>query len=154
MLPCNQCNQRCLRSACAHFLLNINNADYVLGKACTRIVLLSKMVEELLNKLLFLFSLRTKNILVAKLKLSHWCHMDITGTGQYRLFILRAHSSATLNSQVCYSRIDYVWVLMYLSFISCKQNIFWTWFQRYHLSVPLSLAVVWTLLFFNIEKDF
>ncbi len=25
----NQRNQRCLRSACAHFLLNVNNADYV-----------------------------------------------------------------------------------------------------------------------------
>ncbi len=32
---CNQRNERCLRSACAHCLLNVNNAhyiDYVLSK--------------------------------------------------------------------------------------------------------------------------
>ncbi len=49
-------------------------------------------------------------------------YISIHISGQYCLFILRAHSSSTLNSQACYSRIDSVWVLMYLSFISCKKN--------------------------------
>ncbi len=50
-------------------------------------------------------------------------YISIHISGQYRLFILCAHSSATLNSQACYSRIYFVWVLMYLSFISCKKKI-------------------------------
>ncbi len=39
-------NQCCLRSACACFSQNVNNADYVLGKARTCVMVFSKMAED------------------------------------------------------------------------------------------------------------
>ncbi len=52
----NQHNERCLRSACAHCPLNVSNADYILAyspKWRKKVTL----GEELLNKLVLLFSL-------------------------------------------------------------------------------------------------
>ncbi len=74
-------------AACARFLLNVNNADYVdyvLGKARAHIVVLTKMVEdgnsgeELLNNYVIFdfFAHKKYSCSFAKLKLSHWCHMD------------------------------------------------------------------------------
>ncbi len=76
---------------------------------------------------------------------------------RYRLFILSASSSATLNSQARYIRIDSDWVSMFLLFI-----LFFIWNYIKNLNVIptisflfafIVIAVVWTLLLFNIESN-
>ncbi len=73
---------------------------------------------------------------------------------QYRLFILSVCSSAALNSQAHNSRIDSDWVSMFLLFISWKKNFLKVIPMISFLCAFIVIAVVWTLLFFNIEKDF
>ncbi len=56
-----------------HFPLNVNNADYVLGKARTCAVVLSKIAELVI---FVFFAHKEYSRSFAKLKLSHSCHMD------------------------------------------------------------------------------
>ncbi len=61
------------------------------------------------------------------------------------------HSSAAINSQGRYSKTDSDWVSMFLSFISWgKKNSESD--SNYIVSVFIIVAVVWTLLLFNIER--
>ncbi len=83
----NQCNQRCLCSGESAHMLNVNNTDYVdyvLRKAHACVMVLSKMAEDgnsgrriVEKNVLFVFFAHKKySRSFAKLKLSHWCHMD------------------------------------------------------------------------------
>ncbi len=72
----------------------------------------------------------------------------------YRLFILSASLSAALNSRARDSRIDYDWLSIFLSFISWKKIILKMIPMISFLCAFIIIAVVWTLLFFNIETIF
>ncbi len=71
----------------------------------------------------------------------------------YHQFILSAHASAKILGLVIVKLIR-IRVSMFVSFVSWKKS-FWKWIQRYCSSVAfIIIAVVWILLFFNIENYF
>ncbi len=73
---------------------------------------------------------------------------------RYRLFILSARASAALNSRAHYSRMDSDWLSVFLSFISWKEIVLEVIPAISFLCAFIVIVVVWTLLFFNTEKDF
>ncbi len=65
----------CLRSVERACMLNINNADYVLGYS-PKWRKTGTLGDKVLNKLCYFFAHKTYSHSFTKLKLSHWCHID------------------------------------------------------------------------------
>ncbi len=73
---------------------------------------------------------------------------------RYRLFFLSARASAALNCRAHYSRMDSDWLSVFLSFISWKTIVLEVIPTILFLCAFIVIVVLWTLLFFNTEKDF
>ncbi len=79
-------------------------------------------------------------------------NISVHTSGQYRLFILSAHSPAALNSRARYSKIRFwlgvnVCIGHQLEFVFLKVILTISFLHAF-----IVIAVVWTLLFFNIFR--
>ncbi len=81
-------------------------------------------------------------------------YISVHTSGRYRLFILSARSSTSLNFRARDNRIDYDCLSIFLSFISWKKNVLKVIPTISFLCAFIIIVVVWTLLFFNTENNF